>query len=340
MRTTEKYGDRYLDSRRGRAGDNHGYPLDRLEHQGRCLRRPRSVGREHVHLHVDAQRRSGLYQGQRFRQRIPRSLTRPGGLGGERQPRHEHLHMDAGGRNDATHCVQVGRPVRAGAAGLRQSRSLEQGGPRSHTAAPAAACAPAISSLSPSGVAKGGASVTITGVNLAAATTVKFGSCVATIVSKSATRLTVTAPAHAVGTVDVCVTTPAGTSAESATARYTYFNRYEETDGRIFWLGAWTGKKSTSYSGRQLRLLERRGERDHHHPLLRYGHHLGGNGERERGDGHSVHRWRGSGRRVLRRRQPRPFTGRRSGARPALSVATTSSRSRCLTAASIWTPSR
>jgi hypothetical protein len=73
--------------------------------------------------------------------------------------------------------------------------------------------APAISNLSPAnGPTSGGNSVTITGTNLSGATQVLFGAGLATIVTNTATQLTVTAPPGPPSAVNVTVTTPGGTS--------------------------------------------------------------------------------------------------------------------------------
>jgi hypothetical protein len=84
--------------------------------------------------------------------------------------------------------------------------------------------APAVSALTPaSGPAAGGTLVKITGTNLAGATAVKFGSTPATLTKViSDTELSAVAPLGAVGTVDVTVTRPTGTSAANAAARFTY----------------------------------------------------------------------------------------------------------------------
>lgn len=84
--------------------------------------------------------------------------------------------------------------------------------------------APTINALSPSaGPLAAGTVVTITGTNLANATTVAFGNAgIATAVSCSALACTVTAPAGAAGTVAVTVTTVGGTSAASAADHYTF----------------------------------------------------------------------------------------------------------------------
>jgi alpha-tubulin suppressor-like RCC1 family protein len=82
---------------------------------------------------------------------------------------------------------------------------------------------PTITKLEPSaGPTAGGNSVTIIGTNLAAARAVSFGLTGATITSDSESAITVTAPAGLMGTVDVTVTTPGGTSAMSASDQYTY----------------------------------------------------------------------------------------------------------------------
>ncbi|MCC6149073.1 MAG: IPT/TIG domain-containing protein [Planctomycetes bacterium] len=56
----------------------------------------------------------------------------------------------------------------------------------------------------------GGANVTITGLNLAGATSVLFGGAAATNVASSAGSITCTTPSHVAGTVDISVTTPGG----------------------------------------------------------------------------------------------------------------------------------
>jgi hypothetical protein len=84
---------------------------------------------------------------------------------------------------------------------------------------------PTVTSLQPnSGPAAGGNTVVIAGTNFTAAPVVKFGTRTATsVVVESPTRLSVMAPSGTAGsTVDVTVTTPAGTSATSAASKYTY----------------------------------------------------------------------------------------------------------------------
>ena len=73
----------------------------------------------------------------------------------------------------------------------------------------------------PAGPIAGGNSVTITGTNLIGTTGVTLGGTAATAVTVvSDTQITATAPAHALGTVTVVVTTPGGTA--TGTNVYTY----------------------------------------------------------------------------------------------------------------------
>jgi uncharacterized repeat protein (TIGR01451 family) len=83
---------------------------------------------------------------------------------------------------------------------------------------------PVVTSVSPSsGPPAGGTAVTITGTDLGGATAVTFGpGHPATRFDCTATTCTATAPPGTVGTVDVQVTTPAGTSAATAADHYTY----------------------------------------------------------------------------------------------------------------------
>jgi hypothetical protein len=85
--------------------------------------------------------------------------------------------------------------------------------------------APAITSISPNfGSIAGGTVVTITGTNLAGASSVKFGSTPATgFTAESETKITATAPPSiAVGRVDVTATTLAGTSPTVGGDRFSY----------------------------------------------------------------------------------------------------------------------
>jgi alpha-tubulin suppressor-like RCC1 family protein len=82
---------------------------------------------------------------------------------------------------------------------------------------------PSVSSVSPaSGLPTGGAVVTITGTSFTGATAVRFGSAEAvTFKVESATSITAISP-KGEGTVDVAVTTPAGTSPTSSADQFTY----------------------------------------------------------------------------------------------------------------------
>ena len=74
---------------------------------------------------------------------------------------------------------------------------------------------PAVTGVSPNGgTISGGTTVTITGTGLAGATSVRFGNGAAIITADSSTQVTVTSPPGS-GTVNLTVTTPAGTSQTS-----------------------------------------------------------------------------------------------------------------------------
>ena len=93
--------------------------------------------------------------------------------------------------------------------------------------------APTILSVSPStGVLQGGYTVTITGVNLSDATSVTFGGAAATILSNTGTLITVMAPAHAAGIVDVDVTTPAGTVTSAGAFTYGAYYTFTTMAGK------------------------------------------------------------------------------------------------------------
>jgi uncharacterized repeat protein (TIGR02543 family) len=91
-----------------------------------------------------------------------------------------------------------------------------------------AATKPTVTAVSlASGSKLGGNTVTITGTGFTGATAVKFGNTAASNINiDSDTQITVKAPAGSVGTVDITVTTPDGTSAISSADQYTYTNAY------------------------------------------------------------------------------------------------------------------
>ena len=83
--------------------------------------------------------------------------------------------------------------------------------------------APSVTGVSPdTGYPAGGATVTITGSGFNGIQYVAFGSTQAAIVAATPTSITVVAPGHDLGTVDVHVVTSYGTSATSGASRYTY----------------------------------------------------------------------------------------------------------------------
>ncbi len=98
--------------------------------------------------------------------------------------------------------------------------STSSGAAFTYTATPA----PVISSVTPAtGPSAGGTAVTISGTGLWSTRAVSFGTQPAYFTSVTATSVTATAPAGAVGTVDIRVTTPGGTSAvDAATDTFTY----------------------------------------------------------------------------------------------------------------------
>lgn len=97
-------------------------------------------------------------------------------------------------------------------------------GPASHYTYFAVPNAPAVTGLSPAtGPAAGGTSVVITGTDLTGATAVTFdGTNATSFTVDSDTQITAVSPMGAVGSVDVHVTTPGGTSATSQGNQFTY----------------------------------------------------------------------------------------------------------------------
>jgi streptogramin lyase len=87
------------------------------------------------------------------------------------------------------------------------------------------AAIPTVTGVSPShGSVDGGGSVTVTGTGLSDVTSVSFGATPATTFAPNGdgTALTVTPPVHALGTVNIRVADPGGTSVVSPADRYAY----------------------------------------------------------------------------------------------------------------------
>ena len=125
--------------------------------------------------------------------------------------------------------TQITATAPAHAAGLVDVRVATPAGTSANTLADdytyVSPAGPTVTALNPtSGPAAGGNQVVITGTNLTGATAVVFGTT--TLISgftvDSATQITVTAAPAGTGTVDVRVTTPAGTSANTAADDYVY----------------------------------------------------------------------------------------------------------------------
>ncbi len=85
---------------------------------------------------------------------------------------------------------------------------------------------PTVTAVSPA-VARtaGGSTITITGTGFTGATQVSFGASLATPTVVNDTTITVVAPAHAAGTVNVLVSTPLGTSADTAADDFVYTDK-------------------------------------------------------------------------------------------------------------------
>ncbi|AYV46331.1 hypothetical protein CFHF_15635 [Caulobacter flavus] len=122
--------------------------------------------------------------------------------------------------------TQITATAPANAAGTYDIRVTTVGGTSATSAADqfTYVAAPTVTSISPTaGPIGGGTTVIITGTGLSGATAVTFGGTAATgYTVNSGSQITATAPAGAVGTVDVRVTTIGGTSATSASDQYTY----------------------------------------------------------------------------------------------------------------------
>ena len=107
---------------------------------------------------------------------------------------------------------------------------------------------PVVTGVTPAtGPAKGGTPVTLTGTDLFGATGVSFGGAAGAITTESATQITVISPAGT-GTVDVTVTTRAGTSQPAATAQFAYTQTATTTTTTV------TSSLNPSLAGHQVSL--------------------------------------------------------------------------------------
>jgi hypothetical protein len=108
--------------------------------------------------------------------------------------------------------------------GEPHEQGIEGGQTVSSTITYTALEAPTVTAVKPAmGPVGGGTTVTITGTNFEDVTAVHFGALAGTGVKvKSATSLTVTAPASTAGKVDVTVTTGGGTSAVNTKDHFTF----------------------------------------------------------------------------------------------------------------------
>ncbi len=102
--------------------------------------------------------------------------------------------------------------------------------------------APTVTSVSPaSGPATGGTTVTVNGTGFTGATAVHVGAAAASFTVVSDTQLTATVPPGSIGTVDVTVTGPGGTSATATGDHFTYVAsgyRLVAADGGVFAFGS------------------------------------------------------------------------------------------------------
>jgi hypothetical protein len=147
-------------------------------------------------------------------------------------------------------------------------QTLASGGPLGQTfglglISPSASVTPAptVTAVNPnSGPTTGGTSVTITGTNLTGATSVTFaGAAAASFTVVNSTTITATAPAGAVGTASVIVTTAGGSN--SANTLYTYTAPSNTSTPSAPTLGIWgmlgLAGLLTLYAWRELRKATR-----------------------------------------------------------------------------------
>ncbi|TCR03934.1 IPT/TIG domain-containing protein [Neorhizobium sp. JUb45] len=129
-----------------------------------------------------------------------------------------------------------------------------------------ASALPTVATVAPAwDTTAGGATVTITGTNLSGATAVTFGGTAATnLVVVNATAVTVTAPAHAAGAVDVVVITPAGSAVGTGLFSYIEPVRPDPSlDPEVIGLVNAQAASATRLARNQIRNFQSRLERLH-----------------------------------------------------------------------------
>ena len=113
-------------------------------------------------------------------------------------------------------------PGSAGVAGTASGSSSPSVSQSSGSSSSSPSSPPAVTGVSPSsGTTAGHTAITVTGTNLAGATGVSFGGTAGTITADTGTQITVTSPPGQ-GTVNITVTTAAGTSAVTAADHFSY----------------------------------------------------------------------------------------------------------------------
>jgi len=200
----------------------------------------------------------------------------------------------AGGCQDLTTTAASGEPASAGSdqttttTGMPESTSTLSGPPTTAATSttekpatpspppqgqtpnnppPAPPAPPVVTGLTPTSCAidAQGAQVVITGTGFTGVSGVTFGGAPAMdFHADSATQITAHAPVHGPGTVNVRVTTPGGTSQNTAADDFTYvdssqtsfppmiatvINHYEESDPHLSWTGAWFPVQNANDSG-------------------------------------------------------------------------------------------
>jgi hypothetical protein len=144
-----------------------------------------------------------------------------GGLVGGAASKHDHANY--GGTSSCTATANAGYHFANWSDGITNAtRTYSPVTANYSVTANFAADAPVVSSLATAGGgSNGGASVVITGERFTDATSVKFGTTEATSYTvDSATQITAVSPAHAIGVVDISVTTALGTGTLASSFMY------------------------------------------------------------------------------------------------------------------------